>query len=237
MPSLLFFFSQSRLVILPHLLPSHCAPHVFGTSVISGASHNCAARLPLPSQKLVLPFSSCPSSREQCLPSRVGSVDPPKLPHPPARHAVFVDNFIHNFNRFTSLVLSPCATSPAFGAGSTLSSYQYGSDLSASRHMPSFLAVTSQKSSHPISANILPSVHSSIGHLRPGHVLSPMLLSFRQRMEPYYTLAPCKAHVSSKLRASPTPLMPSSALSDPSLGRRTVRARRRQYRSPSGRWR
>ena len=237
MPSLLFFFSQSRLVILPHLLPSHCAPHVFGTSVISGASHNCAARLPLPSQKLVLPFSSCPSSREQCRPPRVGSVDPPKLPHPPARHAVFVDNFIHNFNRFTSLVLSPCATSPAFGAGSTLSSYQYGSDLSASRHMPSFLAVTSQKSSHPISANILPSVHSSIGHLRPGHVLSPMLLSFRQRMEPYYTLAPCKAHVSSKSKASPTPSMPSLALSDPSLGRRTVRARRRRCRSPSGRWR
>ena len=198
-----------------------------GTSSYSGASWSRAAALPLPSQ--------CPFYHSHRALAAMSNVGPHEWGFVDSRTSAsacpsrsLVDNFAPNFNRFTSLALSPCATSLVFGAGSTRSSYQYGSDLSASRYMPSSLIATSQKLSQRICANIPPLAHFSIGRLRPGHVLSPMRPSFLQPTEPCCTLAPCKAHVSSKSKGSRTPSMPSSASSGPNLERacRTVRARR-----------
>jgi len=79
-------------------------------------------------------------------------------------HGLVNELYIHNFNRFTSSVLFLSVTPLAYGAGSTLSSSQYGSDQLATIYTPSSLAATSQKLSLPTFANIPPSAHFSIGH-------------------------------------------------------------------------
>lgn len=197
-----------------------------GVSSYSNASWSYAALLPLPFQArptiLIAPVAMSNAGLHEW------GLWTPKTPTSTCPSHSLVDNFVHNFDRFTSLVLSPCATFLAFGAGLTRLSCLYGSGLSASRHMPSSLAATSQKLSQRTSANIPPSAHFSIGRSLPGHVLSPMPPSCRQPTEPCYTLAPCKAHVSSKSKGSRTRSTPSSASSSPGLkpGRRTVRAGR-----------
>ena len=74
-PRYCFFF---LVVLLYFSICFHAIVHrtILELPSYSGASHNCAACLPLPSPKLVLPFSSCPSGREQSRPPRVGFVDP-----------------------------------------------------------------------------------------------------------------------------------------------------------------
>lgn len=138
--------------------------------------------------RLVLPFLSCLSGLEH-YPTSANSA---------CTLHVLADVLYHPLYRFTSLAHSPYATSLVSGAGSTRSSSPYGSDPSASRHTPSSSAVTSQKSSQRTSANTPPSAPSSTARSPQAHGPSPTPPSFPRRTARCCTLAPCKAHVSSR---------------------------------------